>query len=233
MAIFYQPELPLGNNFLTEEESRHCVKVLRQRPGDTITVVDGSGTYYQARITDANPKNCAFEVVEKHQQATVNYRITLLVAPTKNQDRTEWMVEKLTEIGIDTIQFVLCQHSERKVLKTDRLERKAVSAMKQSNRAILPQIKPLIPLTSWQTVTEDSQKFIAYIDGGVSSNLAQAAQAAGNYFIMVGPEGGFSPEEVAWAQQQHFQPVSLGDFRLRTETAGLAAVTTLHNINQL
>lgn len=234
MAIFYQLALPQGANYLTEEESRHCVKVLRKRLGDVITIVDGLGNYYEASITDANPKKCTFEVLGKYQQPTENYSITLLIAPTKNLDRTEWMVEKLTEVGVNTIQFILCKHSERKVLKLDRLVRKAISAMKQSSRAQLPQLLPMIHLTSWQeSITANSQKFIAYIDENVSIRLAQSAKPARNYIVLVGPEGDFTAEEVAWAMQHEFQPVSLGSYRLRTETAGLVAVHTLHTINQL
>jgi 16S rRNA (uracil1498-N3)-methyltransferase len=234
MAIFYQPDLPRGATFLTEEESRHSVKVLRQRPGDNITVVDGAGSYYQATIENANPKKCTFLVLSQHQQPQTNYSSTLLIAPTKSLDRTEWMVEKLTEIGIDTIQFVACRHSERRVLKLDRLERKAISAMKQSGRALLPQLRPIIPLTSWQTnSTSGSQKFIGYLGKEASPELIRTAKPANDYVILIGPEGGFAPDEVIWAQQQQFKIVSLGNYRLRTETAGLVAVQTLHSLNQL
>lgn len=229
MFIFYQPDVSGG--YLSEEESRHASKVLRLNTGDSIMIVDGLGTYYQALLLDTHPKKCTFEVVNRHRQPSRPYRIKLLIAPTKNLDRMEWLIEKLTEIGIDTIQFVQCQHSERRVLKLDRLVRKAVSAMKQSGRAYLPQLLPLLPLKSWQSADSD-QKFMAYLGEDTQSGLFQVAKPASDYTVLIGPEGGFAPEEADWAVQQGFGLVRLGNFRLRTETAGLMACHTLHLINE-
>ncbi len=234
MAIFYQPAVAEGVDFLTEEESRHCVKVLRLRPNDPITVVDGKGTYYQSVIQETNPKRCTFNIVSQRHQPPLPYSINLLIAPTKNLDRMEWMVEKLTEIGVDSIQFIECDYSERRVLKLERLQRKAVSAMKQSGRALLPTLSEMQPLTSEQLkIPESTQNFIAHIDEDHHQPLSQLAQANKSYLVLIGPEGGFSPKEISWATEQYSKMVSLGDYRLRTETAGLAACQTLHIINYL
>ncbi|WKN42516.1 16S rRNA (uracil(1498)-N(3))-methyltransferase [Tunicatimonas pelagia] len=234
MATFYQPDIADGANFLGEEESRHCAKVLRLRPNDTITVVDGKGTYYQSVIQETSPKRCTFSIVRQQHQAAFPYSIHLLIAPTKNLDRTEWMVEKLTEIGVDSIQFVECDYSERRVLKLERLQRKAVSAMKQSGRALLPALVEIHPLTSGQLqLPADSSKFIAHIDENHHQPLSKLATTHTSYVLLVGPEGGFSPREITWATEQNFQMVSLGQYRLRTETAGLVGCQTLHTVNQL
>ncbi|MEQ9441118.1 MAG: 16S rRNA (uracil(1498)-N(3))-methyltransferase [Cyclobacteriaceae bacterium] len=232
MAIFYQPNIRQGEHFLDSEESRHCARVLRKRPGDTIQIVDGLGTLFTAVIRDANPKKCTFDITDEHPQPRLDYSIHLLIAPTKNSDRMEWMVEKLTEIGIDAIQFVQCTHSERTVLKLERLQRKAISAMKQSERAFLPKLLPMVPLTSWKPMTTDNaQKYIAHLGEEPPADLFTASQAQGEYYVLVGPEGDFSQQEIDWAMDQGFQPVRLGHFRLRTETAGLSACHTLHLVN--
>ncbi|MGB3584897.1 MAG: RsmE family RNA methyltransferase [Tunicatimonas sp.] len=234
MAIFYQLKVTDGANFLSEEESRHCVKVLRLRPNDPITVVDGKGGYYQSVIQETNPKRCAFNVINHYQQPALPYSINLLIAPTKNLDRMEWLVEKLTEIGINSIQFIECDYSERRVLKLERLQRKAVSAMKQSGRALLPTLFEMQPLTSEQiNFPENTQIFIAHIDENHRQPLSHLAKIHKSYLVLIGPEGGFSPREIAWATEQKFQMASLGDYRLRTETAGLTACQTLHTINHL
>ncbi|MEM9831343.1 MAG: RsmE family RNA methyltransferase [Bacteroidota bacterium] len=232
MATFYQPNVTDGAHFLDEEESRHAVKVLRLRQGDPITVVDGKGNYYQANLQDINPKRCSFSIVSQHSQPPLPYSVNLLIAPTKNFDRMEWMVEKLTEIGVDSIQFVECDYSERRTLKLPRLYRKAISAMKQSKRARLPVLHEMNPLSSWKA-SADTQNFIAHINDHHYQFLSAAAQIGQSYHILVGPEGGFSPAEVNWATERDFKMVSLGNYRLRTETAGLVACQTLHVINGL
>lgn len=234
MAVFYQPDIAEGAHFLNEEESRHCVKVLRLRQNDPVTVVDGMGSYYRSTIRDTNPKRCTFDIVSQYRQPTLPYSINLFMAPTKNLDRMEWMVEKLTEIGVNSIQFIECDFSERRVLKLQRLRRKAVSAMKQSGRAYLPTLAELQPLFSKPIdITDETQKFIAHIDDERRQVLSQVAQPSESYSVLIGPEGGFSPREIAWATEQNFKTVSLGEFRLRTETAGLVVGQTLHTINQL
>lgn len=232
MQLFYQPELDLNNPALPPDESRHCVQVLRRQAGDAITVVDGRGTYYEAVITEANAKRCGFSVAQTRHEAVRPFRVHLAVAPTKNLDRTEWLVEKLVEVGVDQLSFIECAHSERRALKTERLMKKAVAAMKQSGRATLPIIDDLQPLTTFLTAASGSeQRFIAYVDYSNPRHLKQAAQPRGSYVVLVGPEGGFSEAEVDLAKQVGYHSVSLGNYRLRTETAGLLAGITLNVIN--
>ena len=230
MILFYQPDI--HQHALDAEESRHCVKVLRKQAGDVIHIVDGRGTFYESKITEANPKQCQFEILQQWQAPPKSYQVHIAIAPTKNLDRTEWFVEKAVEIGVDAISFIQCAHSERRVLKLERIEKKAIAAMKQAQRATLPLLYPLVLLPAFlQQVDPEAQRFMAYVDPSNPLHLFQAAEPHRRYVVLVGPEGGFSPEEVALALQQQFGLVSLGDYRLRTETAGLVACHTLQLVN--
>lgn len=233
MQIFYQPLIPEGVDHLSEEESGHCVKVLRHKPGDTILVVDGKGGYYEARISNAHPKKCEFEILSKKHEEPWGYNIHIAIAPTKNADRLEWFVEKATEVGIHEITLINTEHSERKFQKTDRLEKKAISAMKQSLKASLPVINPLTPFKEFvQSIPGEINKFIAYMDEKIPDHLKDAAPIRGSYCVLIGPEGDFSLPEVEAAFTCGFKPVSLGKSRLRTETAALYVCTALNLINE-
>ena len=235
MPTFYQPELSLEAPMLPSDESRHCVKVLRQQPGDSLTVVDGRGTFYEGTITQAHPKACAFDIVRSWSEPVPSYSIHLAIAPTKNLDRTEWLVEKAVEIGVNELSFIRCDHSERRVLKTDRLLKKAIAAMKQSGRATLPVVHELQPLERFlaqDNSAKSLQQFMAYVNPDNPHHLAHAARSGSSYVILVGPEGGFSQQEVAHAKDSKYSIVSLGPYRLRTETAGLMACATLQLVNQ-
>ena len=230
MILFYQPDI--HQHALEAEESRHCVKVLRKQAGDVIHIVDGRGTFYESKITEANPKQCHFEILQQWQEPPKSYHVHVAIAPTKNLDRTEWFVEKAVEIGVDAISFIQCAHSERRVLKLERIEKKAIAAMKQAQRATLPLLHPLVLLPAFlQQADPETQRFMAYVDPSNPLHLFQAAEPHRRYVVLVGPEGGFSPEEVALAQQQQFGVVGLGDYRLRTETAGLVACHILQLVN--
>ncbi|WKN32093.1 16S rRNA (uracil(1498)-N(3))-methyltransferase [Porifericola rhodea] len=228
MFIFFQPDITEGAHYLDREESKHCVKVLRKQSGDSIRIADGKGSFYEAVISEAHDKKCTFEVRQKDHQPKDNFHIHIALSPTKNIDRTEWFVEKAIEIGVHKISFLLCEHSERKVLKSERLERKAISAMKQSQHAYLADIQPLISFDDFvKAEAEGSQKFIAYLGEEPSPQLVHAAQPAKSYTVLIGPEGDFSPKEVDNAFNAGFEAVSLGNSRLRTETAGIAACHSL------
>jgi 16S rRNA (uracil1498-N3)-methyltransferase len=233
MHIFYQPKVGVGNYYLEEEESRHAVKVLRMKDGNQMQVVDGKGIYYTSLITRADPKKCEFNIIKIYKEnPDKKHYIHLAIAPTKNNDRMEWLVEKTVELGIDEISFINCQRSERKDINAGRIEKKAVSAMKQSLKASLPQINSTISFS--QFIIEKAaqeQKFIAYVDEQIPHHLKNAAASGKQYCILVGPEGDFSPEEISLAQEEGFIPVSLGKSRLRTETAGMAACLVLNLIN--
>ena len=232
MHRFYCPDIA-DTLTLGEEDSKHCVKVLRMAEGDTIEVVDGNGTLYTCRIAMAHPKRCVVEVVDSVKQLPHwGCRITLAIAPTKNLDRIEWLVEKCVEMGIDRIIPLRCHNSERTVLKTERLKKIMVSAMKQSLKATLPQLDEMTPIEQVIGQAGSGIRCIAYCDALLPReerlSLATAYKPGQDVTVLIGPEGDFSPDEVAMAREAGFVPVTLGESRLRTETAGLMAVAWIH-----
>jgi 16S rRNA (uracil1498-N3)-methyltransferase len=231
LNLFYQPEVASGKLYLDLEESRHCSKVLRKKAGDDIQVTDGAGTLYHAKLTESKIERCSFKIESTEKERTRDFRIHIGIAPTKNPDRTEWFVEKAIEIGVDEISFVLCDKSERAALKTDRLEKLAISAMKQSLRYTLTKIDHMVLLKDFITETKASSKFIAYVDQTNPDHLIKSAPAKNSYIILIGPEGDFSKKELELAIEHGYKKVSLGTNRLRTETAGLAACHILNLVN--
>ncbi len=234
MHIFYTPEIE-SNPFLPEEESAHCVRVLRMQEGDEIRLTDGRGRFYRARIAEAHPKHCAVEILETVFEQPSSAPFYVAVAPTKNLDRMEWLVEKLTEIGVAGIYFLNCRFSERKVLKTDRLVKIAVSAMKQSERPTLPEIGELTDFKIFLSQLPQADRYICHCyqeaEAGPRALLRDVCRPSQAGLVMIGPEGDFSLEEVKLALENGFQAVSLGDMRLRTETAALVAGLTLQMSN--
>jgi 16S rRNA (uracil1498-N3)-methyltransferase len=240
MQLFYSKEItPTGFCTLDAEESRHAVRVLRLREGDEMNVTDGRGNLYRCQIVEANDKAC---VVEASELLSASHfplsTLHLAVAPTKNPSRMEWLVEKAVEIGVGEITLLNCDHSERSFLKTDRLEKLAISAMKQSLHTVLPEIHPAVKLSDWlhsniQTFKHSNiQRFIAHCEADKPRvPLATALQPGKDTVVLIGPEGDFSEDEIALALECNFQPVSLGPARLRTETAALYAVTAFNLIN--
>ena len=227
MNLFYQPNIQQGVLTLDEEESRHALKVLRMVVNDTLFLTDGRGMMYTGRITQSTIKKCQFEIIAKRTIAALDYTIHIAIAPTKNMDRIEWFVEKATEMGIHEISFIQCRSSERKVLKIDRLEKIAISAMKQSQQAWLPQIHPMVPFQKILSAPAD-QKFIGYVDGSNQVHLKSLIRPKKKYLVPIGPEGDFTNDELEIAIANDFNKVSLGLNRLRTETAGLTACQILH-----
>lgn len=233
MALFYVPDIS-ENPELPEEEAAHCLRVLRLAVGDEIDVTDGKGFLYKAEISSINGKHC-FVAVKETLQRPKNWqgRIHMAIAPTKNMERMEWFAEKATEIGIDALTFLNCRFSERKVVKTDRIERIVVSAMKQSLKYVKPEVGDMVDFKKFIAVPRAGAKYIAhcYEDGRVLlKDVLTAGEAA---TVLIGPEGDFSPEEVAEAVKAGYRPVSLGSSRLRTETAGLVACHTYIMKNEL
>jgi 16S rRNA (uracil1498-N3)-methyltransferase len=232
MALFYAPNLLLGN-ILPEEESQHAIRVLRLQKGDRISIVDGIGGFYDAIISNPHPKHCGFEIIETRTDfGKRDYKLHIAIAPTKNIERFEWFIEKSTEIGIDEITPVTCRFSERKIVKEDRLEKIIVSAAKQSVKAFFPKLNPLCSFDELLKNHQTSQKFIAHCYDFDKPLLQVEIRRATNVLILIGPEGDFSPEEVEKAISQGFLPVSLGESRLRTETAGIVACHTVALLNQ-
>ena len=235
MIRFYAPDIEQTLT-LPESDSQHCIRVLRMHIGDEIEVVDGRGRLFQCRIADGHPKRTRLEIVGRSELPKVwTPRITVGIAPTKHLDRMEWLVEKLTETGFDRLVPLLCRWSERKELKPERLERIALSAVKQSLKATMPEICPMTPLKRFIADSASiPQKFIAHCEADKPRRLLAREYRPGlPTAILIGPEGDFSPEEIALALEAGFVPVSLGDARLRTETAALAACHTFHTINMM
>lgn len=222
MNLFYQPHIEQGVLHLSEDESRHVAKVLRSKSGDILDLTDGKGSYFKIRITKADPRKCAFEILERKKQPKKKFFIEIAIAPTKNADRLEWFVEKSVEVGIDKISFMQCQNSERKTINLERIEKIAVSAMKQSGHFWLPQLVALRPMKD-VLVSTATQKFIAFVDRSNPSHLKSMASSDQEYLVLIGPEGDFSQDELRSAEQSGFLKVSLGSSRLRTETAGVVA----------
>jgi 16S rRNA (uracil1498-N3)-methyltransferase len=228
--LFFQPAVSEGINHLTAEESYHAFRVLRMSAGDAIQITDGKGVLYQATITSIDSKKCGFKINTEKKIPKKGYYIHIAIAPTKNADRLEWFVEKAVEIGIHEISFILCKNSERKVLNVERIEKIAVSAMKQSQQAWVPILHPLRPFSEVLKQSAD-QKFIGYVDSSNPVHLKAIAKPNNSYLVLIGPEGDFSTEELESAQQLGFEKVSLGENRLRTETAGLIACQIFQFVN--
>lgn len=232
MEIFWTDRIEAGLCFLGEEESAHCVRVLRHREGDNVCVIDGAGTMYECVLSQASPK-AAVARIEKANPGWGShpYGLEMAVCPTKNIDRYEWFVEKATEVGTDRFVPVIGDHSERKVLKTERLRRIVLSAAKQSLKAAVPEISEPLTVKEFIAAVADTSalKMIACCfedEGYPRTSVMQALSGTDKreYIVLIGPEGDFSREEVELATEAGFIPVHLGESRLRTETAALAAV---------
>ena len=232
MEIFYSNDIDGTTVRLNAEESAHCVRVLRHRVGDEIGVMDGQGTMLWCVLEDASPSAAIARIVRREPGfGSHPYHLTLAVCPTKNMDRYEWMSEKATEIGVDVLAPVIGERSERKVCKTERLERLVLSAAKQSLKAAVPVVsQPVSVLDFIKSAPEDALKLIAYCFEGekVSIKDALAASQLKNVVVLIGPEGDFSPKEVAAAIKSGFKPVHLGSSRLRTETAALISAAAVY-----
>lgn len=227
MQLFLADQINPTQAVLGNDESHHLCKVLRKDFGDTIFITDGKGKSAKAKISLAHPKQCLLEVLELQEHAQ-ELDITLAVAFPKSRDRVEWLVEKAIELGCTHIQPIICKNSERSKLNTERLQKIALSAMKQSAQFFLPNIAEALPYSKWmQHEHEQIQKWIAYCPTGLEQNLMQQDIKPGKQVILIGPEGDFSKEEVDLALEKGYQNISLGKFRLRTETAALAAINIL------
>jgi 16S rRNA (uracil1498-N3)-methyltransferase len=236
MQLFYTPDIVGDDYVLNEEESRHCIKVLRKDIGDVIHLIDGKGGFYTAEIVDAHPKKTALKVLEKKKNwEKRNYYLHIAIGPTKNNSRIEWFLEKATEIGIDEISFIECKHSERAVIKVDRLEKIVTSAVKQSIKAYHPTLNNLTDFTAFikEQANFDGKKLIAHCREGEKEILWKRISANEKVLILIGPEGDFSNEEVNLAFKAGFIPISLGSQRFRTETAAIVACHTVNLANSI
>lgn len=234
MQLFYDPDIKAGLHQLRAEEATHAFRVLRKSVGDHLDLVDGKGGWFTATVSSISKRECFIEATEvRRETQRANHTLILLVAPTKNIDRFEWILEKATEIGVDVIQPILTEHSERKRIRNDRLERVLEAAMKQSLRAWKPRLGDLQTYLEALALTgSGSQRYLAYL-GDKTTPLLNTTYTKGNntVVIAIGPEGGFSPAEAELARSVGYEYVSLGPNRLRTETAAIAAVHTIEQLN--
>ena len=235
MLTFFAPDLaPAQPTYqLSEDESKHAVRVLRLAIGDAVELLDGRGGRYAAAVADANPKRCQLRITHHETVLPRPYFTHVAVAPTKNIDRMEWFVEKAVEIGVERITFLRCARSERRELKLERLEKIAVSALKQSGQAWLPQLDEMTDFSALVAEVTPETTFIAHLEEGERTALAQVAASGVGCCVLIGPEGDFTPAEISLALGRGIRPVTLGASRLRTETAALAAVFTTNLSQQL
>lgn len=232
MQLFYTPNIQENIHTLPEDESKHIIRVLRMTIGDTFYLTDGCGNLHTAKIIADHAKRCTVEITntaKQYQKRSTHLHIA--IAPTKNIDRYEWFLEKATEIGIDTITPLICHHSERKKTKHERSLKVLIAAMKQSLKAYLPQLNADTPFTQIINVPFNGAKYIAYVDFENPEQLKKHLPKDQDTLILIGPEGDFSETEVALAEQNGFKKIGLGPYRLRTETAALAACHTFNLTN--
>lgn len=234
MHVFYTPDLNSADFYtLSEEESRHCSKVLRLGTGDSVHLINGKGGLYEAEIVGIDKKQVRLKITnERTEVGKRNHYLHVAVAPTKSIDRLEWFIEKATEIGIDEITPVICERSERKVIKEDRLDKVITAAVKQSLTAYHPKLNPAISFSAFLKKESKSEKFIAHCLPGEKTFINQHANIHQSYLILIGPEGDFSSAEIDAALQNGFKAVTLGSTRLRTETAALAACFEINYLNR-
>jgi len=234
MHLFYTPDITGELYTLPEEESRHCIKVLRLEQGDPLVAVDGKGNWCHCHVEFPDAKRCQIRCIEKiPNYGKRPFHLHIAIAPTKNNERLEWFLEKCTEIGIDEITPLLCAHSERKILHLERLEKIIIAAMKQSQKAYLPVLHPLTEFKSFVQHPHNGLKCIAHCEEGDRKRLDDIYMPNQDVTLLIGPEGDFSPTEIQLAIVHQFTPISLGESRLRTETAGIVACHSINFMNRV
>jgi 16S rRNA (uracil1498-N3)-methyltransferase len=233
MNYFFQPTLDqsVSEFSLSPEESRHIVKVLRKKEGDTLHVTNGKGYLFTVEITLADPRGCRGRIVGTEKKIASRFSLHLAVAPTKRLERYQWFLEKATEIGVHEITPLICQRSERQKAPADRLQRVMQEAMKQSLRTYLPRLNPEMRFADFLSQQQPSMRFIAHCEEDEKMDLKRRVAPDKDVVVLIGPEGDFTREEIQAAYGQGFLPVSLGESRLRTETAALVACATVNLIN--
>ena len=231
--FFYSTQIYNDSIILPEDEALHALKVLRKKKGDQVTVVDGKGNLYYTSIDTENIKDCRLSIISEEQDYDLpNYYIHIGIAPPKSHDRVEWFVEKSIEIGVQEISFILTDNSERNNVKLNRISKRAVSAIKQSLKAYLPQINDIVPIKDFMKICGNSEKYIAHLNEDENNHLINSKTIGNDYCILVGPEGDFSSSEINESAENGFKPVSLGNNRLRTETAGIASCHIFNLVNE-
>ncbi|MEJ1238155.1 RsmE family RNA methyltransferase [Chryseolinea sp. T2] len=231
MNLFYQPLISEGVRHLDPDESKHAARALRRRAGDIIHITDGKGSYFEARILSDDQSKCTFELIKEHRDPETSHRIHVAISPLSHPDRLEWFVEKAVELGVNQITLIDCDRTEKRHVKTERLIKIAVGAMKQSQRFTLPSIEGPVPFEAFCSTAKEDQRFIAFVDAANPLHLFTQAKKGKSYLICIGPEGDFTESEVRHSLSNGFEKVSLGTHRLRSETAGVAACHMLDLVN--
>ena len=235
MQLFYHPEVKESDKEVdfSRDESRHIVKVLRKKEGDELRLTNGKGWIFLTEIISADQNHCTAKIISSEKEPPAPYHLHLAVAPTKMNDRYEWFLEKATEIGVHEITPVICDHSERKVVKLNRFERVLQSALKQSLHTRFPVLNEPVSFKDFMTIEHKGQKFVAHCEEDQQKQqLFGQLQKKSAVTILIGPEGDFSSEEIKTALKEGWQPVSLGNSRLRTETAAIVACHTAALVNE-
>ncbi len=235
MQLFYNPNIDKSVEKFSfdREESKHIIKVLRKKDTDILFVTNGLGFLFKTEITLASDTKCTVKIVSFEKQETSKYKLHLAVAPTKMNDRYEWFLEKATEIGIHEITPIICDHSERKIIKTERLDKIILAAMKQSNQYFLPKLNEPILFKDFVLKNFDGQKMIAHCDETDKKTLKSVLKPNQNILILIGPEGDFSETEIKLAMQNNYVSITLGNTRLRTETAAIVACHGIRFLNEI
>ncbi len=229
MLRFYSTHISENTIVLDDNDSRHAIKVLRLTQGSELEIVDGFGNIYTSEIDTPNYKKCICKIVKVRKEQPLPYTLHIAVAPTKNIDRFEWFLEKATELGITEITPVLCSNSERKNIKVERLDRILISAMKQSLKATKPKLNPMTTIKDVLSKQVDGLKLMAYCEAGKKKRFSELNTSIKKITVFIGPEGDFTPKEIAFGKENGFIPLSLGSSRLRTETAALFSVASVYN----
>lgn len=233
MHLFYTPDINSSLYNLNKEESMHCLKVLRLKEGDELFLTNGKGLLYKSKLINSDIKACVIEVIETYPDyGKRNFELHIAIAPTKNIDRFEWFLEKATEIGIDTITPLICEHSERTIVKNERLNKIITSAVKQSIKAYHPTLNEALTFNKFINTSFSGKKLIAHCEKDEKIALKNIYKSGENVLILIGPEGDFSKNEIKSAINNNYQAISLGNSRLRTETAGIVACQTINLINE-
>jgi len=234
MQLFYNPTINENSDFFSfdKEESKHIIKVLRKKDSDILFVTNGLGILFKTEITLASDSKCTVKIVFIEKTEPSKYYLHLAVAPTKMNDRYEWFLEKATEIGVSEITPIICEHSERKIIKTERFDKIIQSAMKQSNQMYLPKLNDPILFKDFIKIKNNDTKFIAHCEENEKKSLKESLKPKTKTTILIGPEGDFSKKEIQMALDNEYLPISLGNSRLRTETAAIIACSQVAFVNE-
>jgi len=233
MRIFYHSEINVNHKdlIISDSEHHHLNKVLRKKINDKVYLTNGNGYLFEATINNINTKSTHLKILNSKKESSMDYSLNIAIAPTKKIDRFEWFLEKAIEIGVSSITPLICKYNERKSLNYTRLNKIAVSAMKQSLQTYLPKIEPIVNIKEYIESNQCKQKYIAHCKNFEKLQLSKIIKNRTNSSIIIGPEGGFTDDEINLAMDYNFIPVSLGNNRLRTETAGIVACQTFSDVN--